>query len=187
MSLINRRQRRLALVAAACAVVLSPAAALAAAGHPAAAPAVSSCATSDLRVWLGIPGDGAAGTTAYQLELSNVSSHTCTLMGYPGVSAVAMGEQQLGSPATRDASDPTLLVTLAPGATAHVFLEIVDTAFLPPATCHPTSAIGLKVYPPNDTTATVVPFSFQACKKAGPVFLTVRTTVTGTGIPAFSS
>jgi hypothetical protein len=185
MRSVSRKQCRAAVAAAACAVVLSPAAALAASGH--SATATPACATSDLRVWMGIPGDGAAGTTAYQLELSNVSSQTCTLFGFPGVSAAGLGGGQLGSPASRDTSDPELTVTLTRGATAHVFLEIVDVAFLPPATCQPASAVGLKVYPPGDTTATTVPFSFQACKKAGPVFLTVRTTVAGTGIPGFSS
>ena len=188
MNLISRKRWRTAAGAAACAMVLSPAAVLAASGHAeATAAAAPACATSDLRVWLGIPGDGAAGTTAYQLELSNVSSHTCTLFGFPGVSAVALGGQQLGSPAARDSSDPELTVTLARGATAHVFLEITDVAFFPPSACQPTSAVGLKVFPPGDTTATTVPFSFQACKKTGPVFLTVRATVAGTGSPGFSS
>src|SRR5215470_16980874 len=138
------------------------------------------CATSNLRVWMGVPGEGAAGSIYYELELSNVSSHTCTLFGFPGVSAVGLGGGQLGSPASRDHSDPSLLVTLSPGATAHVLLKIVAVGLFPPTTCQPTKAIGLKVYPPNNTAATIVGFPFQACAKSGPVFLTVRTTVAGT-------
>ena len=51
----------------------------------------------------------------------------------------------------------------------------------------PADAIGLKVFPPGQRTATVISFSFRACAKKGPVFLTVRTTVAGTGIPGFST
>jgi hypothetical protein len=186
---ISSKRWRIAAAGIACAVILTPAAALAAPAHPAAprAAAVSACATSDLRVWLGVPGEGAAGTTAYQLELSNVSHHTCTLFGFPGVSAVAAAGRQLGSPAVRDHADRTRLVTLGGGATAHVFLLITNVAFFPPSACHPANAIGLKVFPPNNRAATVVSFFFQACAKKGPVFLRVRTTVAGTGIPGFST
>jgi hypothetical protein len=199
MTLISRKQWRIAAAGIACAAILTPAAALAAPARPArpAAPAgpaavaapqaaAARCTTSDLRVWLGIPGDSATGHTAYQLELSNTSGSACTLFGFPGVSAVAPGGQQLGSPAARDPGDTTLLVTLARGATAHVFLVITNVAFFTAASCHPAAALGLKVFPPGSRTATVVPFGFEACAKKGPVFLRVRTTVAGTGIPGFS-
>jgi hypothetical protein len=127
----------------------------------------------------------AAPTISWNCPI--VSSHTCTLFGFPGVSAVGLGGTQRGSPATRDHTDPTNLVTLSPGATAHVLLKITDVGAFPPSACEPANAIGLRVYPPNDTAATIVGFSFQACAKSGPVFLTVRTTVAGTGIPGFSS
>jgi Protein of unknown function (DUF4232) len=188
MTRISRNQWRIAVAGIACAAILTPATALAASLHPAARDAAApACATSDLRVWLGVPGEGATGHTAYQLELSNISRHTCTLFGFPGVSAVAAGGQQLGSPAARDHTDPTRLVTLPRGATAHVFLLITNVAFFPPAACHPADAIGLKVFPPGQRTATVVFFPFPACAKKGPVFLVVRTTVAGTGIPGFST
>jgi len=103
------------------------------------------------------------------------------------VSAEGLGGGQLGSPASRDHTDPTQLVTLSPGATAHVLLKITNAAALPTTTCQPADAIGLRVYPPNNTAAASVDFPFQACAKSGPVFLTVRTTVAGTGIPGFSS
>lgn len=188
MTQISRKQWRMAVAGIACAAVLAPAAALAATGHPAArAAAAPACATSDLRVWLGVPGEGALGHIAYQLELSDISRHACTLLGFPGVSAVAAGGRQLGSPAARDHFDPTRLVTLRRGATAHVFLQITNVAFLPSAACRPADAIGLKVFPPGQRTATVVSFPFRACARKGPVFLTVRTTVAGTGIPGFST
>jgi hypothetical protein len=145
------------------------------------------CATSQLRVWLGVPGDGSAGHVAYQLEFSNISARACTLLGFPGVSAVRAGGGQLGSAAGRDPADPRRVVTLARGATAHAFLLTTDVGVFPPSACHQTTAIGLKVYPPNTTSAQIVDFPIGACAKAGPVYLRVRTVVAGTGIPGFSS
>ncbi len=147
------------------------------------------CATADLRIWLGIPGSSASGTTAYELELSNISHRTCTLFGFPGVSAFGLGGHELGSPAVRDHTDPTRLVTLRPLATAHVFLQIFDVTRFSVSACHPSTAIGLKVFPPNDNVAALVlllPFSFKACTTRSPKFLFVRTTAAQTGIPGFS-
>jgi len=192
MKLTTRPARRgLAACAVGCAAILIPTAALAAPGGRAAArpgtAAAPGCATGALTVWLGIPGDGAAGSTSYQLELSNTSGKTCTLYGFPGVSAVGTGGRQLGVAASRDYADPVRLVTLRRGATAHVLLKIVDVGNFPPASCHPATAVALRVYPPNDRRSVEVPFSFQGCGKSGPVFLYVRTTAGGTGVPGFSS
>ncbi len=149
-------------------------------------PATPTCSTSQLLVWLGISADRASGWTANQVELTNVSQRTCTLFGFPGVSAVDLNGHQLGSPAVRDHSDHTRLVVLGPGATAHAFLLIFDVTRYPTSACRPTAAFGPKVYPPNNRTATVVPFSFEACRVKSLTFLRVRTTVAHTGIPGFS-
>jgi uncharacterized protein DUF4232 len=188
MNPTSRLHRRALAAAVACAAVLTPAAALAAPAHP-AAPATAAapkCALPDLSVWLGIPGDSAAGSTFYQLEMSNVSNHPCTLIGFPGVSAVGPGGHQLGSAATRDHGDTKQLVTLARGGTAHAVPRIVDAGFFQPSACHPKNAIGLRVFPPNDTRSAIVGFTFKACQTKGPKFLSVRVTVAGTGIPTFS-
>ena len=198
MQFTTRAVRRgLAAFAITGAAVLVPTVALAAPGGPAApirpaaavqpaASAAPRCATGALTVWLGIPGDGTAGSTFFQLELSNTSGRACTLYGFPGVSAIGPGGHQLGRAAARDHADPVRLVTLRRGATAHVLLRIVDVANFPAASCDPASAVALRVYPPNDRRSVEVPFSFQACRKSGPVFLDVRTTVGGAGIPGFS-
>jgi hypothetical protein len=188
MNPISRMQRRVLAAAVGCAAILLPATALAAPGHGAAtaATATPACKTSQLSVWMGIPGDSASGSSFFQLEMSNISSKTCTLFGFPGVSAVGLGGVQLGSAATRDHGDATKLVTLHRGDTAHAVLRIVDAGFFPPSSCHPKNAIGLKVFPPNTTSADTVGFKFKACQTKGPKFLSVRTTVTGTGIPLFS-
>ena len=198
MQFTTRAVRRgLAAFAMTSAAVLVPTVALAAPGGratatrpaadaQAATAAAPRCAASALTVWLGIPGDGAAGSVSYQLELSNTSGKTCTLYGFPGVSAVGPNGGQLGRAASRDYTDPIRLVTLRRGATAHVLLKVVDVGNFPPASCHPAAAVALRVYPPNDRQSLEVPLSFRACRKSGPVFLYVRTTVGGAGIPGFS-
>jgi hypothetical protein len=147
---------------------------------------VGRCTTTSLRVWLGIPGDGTAGPIYYSLELSNVSKAACTLDGYPGVSAVGLGGKQLGSAARRNSVQPPHLVTLAPGATAHVLLGITDPGFFSPSACPRVNAIGLRVYPPNDFGSTIVDFPFAACGKAGPSFLSVTVANAGVGIPGYN-
>ena len=100
---------------------------------------------------------------AYELELSNVSARACTLYGYPGVSALAAGGTQLGKAAGRSAADPERVVTLAPGATAHVLLTVADTAVYPSSACRAKTALSLKVYPPNDSGARHAFFSLPVC------------------------
>jgi hypothetical protein len=148
--------------------------------------AVHRCYQAGLRAWIGMPGNGAAGSTYYELELSNVSGQSCTLYGYPGVSALFNGQQQ-GSAAARGASHPKTLVTLPPGATAHVILQISDVSAFPPAACQPTTATTLRVYPAGAYAALQIPLTFSACGAAGPVYLHVTTTIQGTGIPGYSA
>ena len=144
------------------------------------------CTSSALAVWIGIgEGGGAAGSTYYPIELTNISGHSCHLAGFPGVSA--WSGRQLGSPAARDHSRPAQTVSLARGDTAHVLLRITDVANLPAGTCKPVAASGLKVYPPDERSARGIPFNFEACSKAGPVFLSVRPVEPGVGVPGFSS
>jgi hypothetical protein len=192
MNLSTRTARRaIAATAMIAAAILIPTAALAAPGRaalPAAAPPAK-CATTALTGWMPAgPGDGYAGGAVYELEISNTSQHPCTLYGFPGVSALGAGGHQLGSPANWDHADPARLVTLASGATAHVVLRIADVANFgnPKQPCDPANAVALRIYPPNDRTSFEIPFSFRACSKAGPVYLFVRTTQTGAGIPNFS-
>ena len=192
-------RRGLAALALTCAAVVIPTAALAASGSPArparaaqhtarpAAAVLPRCGTGALTAWLGIPGDGYAGGVSYQLELSNTSAHSCTLYGYPGVSALGRGGHQLGHAAGRGPASANRLVTLGRGATAHVLLQITDVANFPASSCGETTAVALRVYPAGATRSLEVPFTFRACSKTGPVFLHVGTTMGGTGIPGFSS
>jgi hypothetical protein len=188
MKLSTRLIRRVGATAAAtAAALLIPAVALAAPGRAAGPAAAPRCAQAQLQTWIGLPGDGTAGHTFYELEFSNISARTCSLAGYPGVSARFQDGKPVGSPAVRSAAHPVRLVTLARGATAHVSLGVADVLNFPAGACHPGFAASLLVFAPNDFQAQVIPFSVRACQKAGPRFLTVTPVVAGTGIPAFSN
>jgi hypothetical protein len=150
--------------------------------HAATRSVAPSCKTSSLAIWIGLGEGGAAlGSTYHPLELSNVSRHTCSLYGFPGVSAER--GRQLGSAAGPDRTRPRRTVTLAPAHTAHAILRIVNTANYPAARCRPVTATGLRVFPPNQRAAREIPFAFRACSRRGPVFLSVTAVQPKIGIP----
>jgi hypothetical protein len=126
----------------------------------------TSCATSELRVWLG-RGEGAAGSSYYAMEFKNVSSQVRWLR-----SAYGDGHQ-IGSPAGRDTPKPVRTVTLEPGVTAHGVLRISNVGSYDPSACMPVTASSIKVYPPNQTTATYIPLGFGACSTKRTPFMDV--------------
>jgi hypothetical protein len=153
---------------------------------PSAAASAPACTTGNLDVWLNTMGNGAAGSSYYNLNMTNLSAHSCTIYGYPGISAITQTGIQLGSSAGRDAEHPPSHITLTSARTAKgfesstshntatVILQITVAENFPSATCAPVTAAGLRVYPPNQKESTVVPYPFVACGKAGPQFLHVE-------------
>ena len=94
------------------------------------------------------PANGTAGTTFYPLQFLNTGKTSCTLSGYPGVSAVTSSGKQIGNPASRN-NAKFQTVTLAPGKQQSASVGIVDTGNFYPSTCAPVTAAGLKIFPPN--------------------------------------
>ena len=192
---LTRNLRHLTAAASlATAAIVIPAVALATPGSTtasshSAAPqsAVSTrCPRGFLTSWLGLPGSPTAGSSYYQLEISNISGQACTLYGFPGVSAITARGRQIGSAAARNHGYEELRVTLGQYQTAHVVLQITDVGNFSASACKPVTARGLRVYSPGDFTSMVVPFSFRACSRRGPVFLHVSTTIASTGIPGYT-
>jgi hypothetical protein len=135
-----------------------------------------------MEVWFGLGvGGAAAGSTYYPMEFTNLSSHACHLVGFPGVSA--WNGHQVGTSAQWDRSFPKRTVTLTSGATAHTILQIMNVSNFPHAACKPTAVSEIKVYPPNSFSAAYIPFRFDACSVNGPVFLSVRPIQAGVGVP----
>jgi Protein of unknown function (DUF4232) len=159
------------------------------ASSPAAAPTPrlttpagpAACATTALRPSLG-PGGGAAGSTYYPIRLTNISGSACSLYGYPGVSFVtAAGGSQTGAPAAENPAFPRTLVTLAPGASAHAELQVVNAQNYPASACHPVAAHELSVYPPGQTSALFIGFDATACALPSVRILSVETVQPGPG------
>jgi hypothetical protein len=152
---------------------------------------VPRCTTGDLDVWLNTSGNGAAGSSYYDLEFTNLSSHSCTISGYPGVSALGTSGQQLGIAAGHNAQHAVALITLTSGSqkagmdgfqtgnTATVVLAITDAGDYSPSACRAVVATGLRVYPPDQTASKIVPYPFIACSKRGPLILHVEPIQTG--------
>jgi hypothetical protein len=169
----------LAGVVTAVAVAVTSTAALAQSAAPSAPP---SCTTAHLEVWFGLgEGGGTLGSIYYPLEFSNVGHQACTLNGFPGVSGFGSAGGQVGPAASRNGQHHGR-VTLAPGATAHAILRVVDAGAL---CSHPVTALGLKVFPPGATVSQPIDFSFQACPHSG--VLIVGPVRAGVGIPGFTT
>ena len=141
----------------------------------AAAAAVPECTSSELAVWVyNNPGGGAAGSFDLPIGFTNISGRSCYLVGWPGVSATNSAGSQLGSAATRDATEPRKVVTLAPDATANADLKVIDVFNFTASACKPTTAALLKVFPPDQKSALTAFFSWPVCAKKGPVYLVVQ-------------
>ena len=98
------------------------------------------CSASSLVVWLDTQGNGAAGSSYYDLQFTNLSRQACSLLGYPGVSATNLAGSQVGKAASRDAVHPAASVTLPAGGSAHTILRITDAGNYPKSACGPVTA-----------------------------------------------
>src|ERR1700728_3456869 len=164
-----------AATAVTASVALGVTSAHATSAHSAGAP-VRACTAGDLGVWLAVDqGNGALGTIYYPLQFTNLSGHTCSLYGYPGVSVTGDNGQRLGSPANWIAGyDRKRVVDLAPGATAHTLLAYRDAAVSTEEGCDPvTEPSDLSVIPPGQRAATDAAFGFESCSRPGPIYMTV--------------
>jgi hypothetical protein len=67
-------------------------------------------------------------------------------------------------------------VLLAPGGTAHAWLQLLSTAAIPASKCHPVTAAGLRVAPPGTQSASYVAHPVPACRAVirGSKILTVH-------------
>lgn len=129
------------------------------------------CATSQLTATFG-NASGAAGTTYYQLTLTNAGAGACVIQGYPGVSFVAGSDQhQVGAAASR-APGTTPAVTLQAGQAASATVGIGDAANYP-SSCQQTPVTGLRVYPPDQTASLLVSHDDNACANSADATLRV--------------
>ena len=165
------------------------------------------CSTSGLEAWLGLgaasaataarpgsadpPGAYPGHETYYTLEFTNVSNRTCSLFGYPEVSAyrdspVAGGPRggRLGGTAIRDTSVRPKPVMLEPGATAHAVLRVAgDTK---PAGCAEVTFEELRITLPRQAGPSFVATHIPVCSQRGHASLSVQAIQARPGIPGHS-
>jgi hypothetical protein len=132
--------------------------------------ALSACAPSELKVTLDTQAAGvAAGSSYVPLEFTNASGSDCTLSGYPAVTfASGSGGVRLGTAAAAEVKTSPSTFTLAPGGTAHAWLQIADVASYPASQCRPVQASGLRVGFAGTQSAAFLPHSFRACARVMP-------------------
>lgn len=145
--------------------------------------AIPECHAADLGVWFAVDqGNGTAGSSYYPLQFTNLSKHTCSLTGFPGVSAVTSNGRQLGRAAYRDFVSPVRTVVLAPGATAHAELQYLDAAVTTSPGCRPlVTASELRVYPPDQRSTTHAVFDLPVCSRAGATYMNIGPIIPGVG------
>jgi hypothetical protein len=143
------------------------------------------CAAADLGVWVAVDQTGmAAGTWYLPLEFTNLSHRTCTLHGFPGVSAISSAGVQLGNPAIWDNSVKATTVRLMPGATAYAMLAYSNAlAGSCPSASNRITAFELRVYPPDQFQADHAMWSLPTCTAKGYTnFLRVLVIAPGIGV-----
>lgn len=167
--MISSLPKRTVLAAAlAVAALLVATAPLASAAPSSAARAASppACKSSGLVSWLANPnGSGAAGSVYYKLNFTNLSGQTCTVEGFPVVVAVNLAGKKLGTAAGRETGKSPKPVKLRDGETASATLRVVSPGVFSPSECHPFTAAGVGVTPPEQTGRRVVPFPIETCAK----------------------
>jgi Protein of unknown function (DUF4232) len=126
---------------------------------------VAGCASTALKVKVNTAQSGAAaGSTYVPIDFTNIGSGTCTLFGYPGVSAVdSPSGSQIGRAATRNPAAAAALVTLVPGGVAHATIQVANAQNYSPSQCNPVTAHYLRIYPPNQFRAIYARYTVQVC------------------------
>lgn len=193
MNALSNAARRLAIgTAVACAAIVVPAALAASADQAApahrSAAAVKPCVNAHPAlpggafVWSGNPADGFAGGAAYELEITNVGTKACSLRGVPAVAAV-LGNGHLAGGKPVPGTSKGALVTLAPGATAHVGLLVFSAG----AVCAHHVAGTIVIYLPGQRKSQRTYLTAPVCPgRPGGGVLRASSIASGTGIPLYS-
>ncbi|WP_300676084.1 DUF4232 domain-containing protein [Nocardioides sp.] len=131
-------------------------------GVPAQAAAPPACTASMTKVSFGNT-DGAAGSIYGTMRVTNVSTRTCTIHGYGGISYVGHGNgTQIGAAADRTAARVGT-VTLRPRQSATAQVRMVEAGDYGRRHCRPTAVDGFRVYLPGETHSKYVAYPTTGC------------------------
>jgi len=99
------------------------------------------CPGQDVTVSLGLGQVGVAGGSAlYPIDITNHSARGCRLDGYPAAWLARASGARIGTAAAPDRAVPPQPVRLAPGGSAHVWLQVGTAADYPASTCQPVTS-----------------------------------------------
>jgi hypothetical protein len=157
----------------------------AAATGPGGMAGLAACQTASLRVTVNTRvAGGAAGSTYYPVDFTNISRSACGMYGYPGISFVTSdggAGRQIGAAAQRDPAFGKLAVRLAAGGVAHAWLQVAQAGNYPASACQPVRAHWLRVFAPGQTVPSFVSYALDACASAAVRLLTVMPVRAGQG------
>jgi hypothetical protein len=130
---------------------------------------LSTCQAPNLQI---VPqqSNGAAGTIELTITMTNISTASCSLFGYPGMQLLSATGSPLptmvirgGGPsfATAAANQPPTTIILAPQAVGAFGLSYSDVPVGNETSC-PTSAKA-EITPPNDFTSDIVVLAISPC------------------------
>lgn len=121
--------------------------------------ATAHCETAGLRVSLGQQ-NGGAGSIFTAIVFRNMSTQTCTLAGYAGVSLVDRLHRQIGRAAQWD-SGLIQRITLRPGGAASTTVHTLNPGVGTTNCLSPSTA--LRIFPPDNRNAVFVPVRLSEC------------------------
>lgn len=138
------------------------------------APTSNDCQPEDLRIsFVDDPSASGADYSAYLLWMTNISSGTCDISGFPGVDfASGSSGRQVGRSGAWDRIYEPQRFSLSPGQRAAAEVRITHAPQL--ASCQPTQVSYVKVIAPNTWTGYLFPLSTTACANPEVKQLSVR-------------
>jgi hypothetical protein len=122
------------------------------------------CTGKSLTVSVGLAQVGAAaGSSLYPIDITNHSAASCRLDGYPAAWLADKSGSRIGAEAAPDKAVAPHAVPLAPGGSAHVWLQVGTAANYPPGKCHPVTSHLLVVRVADGGPATNLQLALPAC------------------------
>jgi Protein of unknown function (DUF4232) len=133
---------------------------------------VGRCRSAQLSIRQGRLG-AAAGSSGTSLIFKNVSGSRCSLYGYPTLQMLNAAGKPVPTFARDGAPFMTVppglrvrVITLAPGATARVYLGFADSFWDGSVTCPATAS--LQITPPEDRVPITIPWRLDPPGATGP-------------------
>jgi hypothetical protein len=120
---------------------------------------IPTCATNNLAATISAPEAGAGQRNAV-LTFTNNGPGPCTQIGYVGLQLLSQNGQSIPTDVVRDPSQPTSLITLAPGGQSYTTLQwgVIPSGNEPADNPCEADPAQIEITSPNETTSLVQPW-----------------------------